>query len=147
MFSDAAFDTVLCLSALQMMKNVEAVLRDITRVGQEAIVSFPNFAHWPHRIALLSGRMPVSDSLPYAWYDTPNLRFATISDFEELGFLDELKKTLKNKKPVKVFVEEAKPEIKTDFLVELHQEINMRSLREKSRDRKITRKKLRRAKK
>ena len=85
MFADDAFDTVLCLSALQMMKNVEGVLRDITRVGREAIVSFPNFAHWPHRVALLTGRMPVSESLPYAWYDTPNLRCATISDFEELA--------------------------------------------------------------
>lgn len=85
MFADDAFDTVLCLSALQMMKNVEGVLRDITRVGREAIVSFPNFAHWPHRLALLTGRMPVSESLPYAWYDTPNLRCATISDFEELA--------------------------------------------------------------
>jgi hypothetical protein len=71
----------------------------------------------------------------------------SVSDFEELGFLDELKKTLKNKKPVKVFVEEVKPQVKTDFLLELQEEINMRSLREKTRDRKITRKKLRRAKK
>lgn len=85
MFADNAFDTVLCLSALQMMKNVEAVLRDISRVGQEAIVSFPNFAHWPHRLALLRGRMPVSESLPYDWFDTPNLRCATIADFEELA--------------------------------------------------------------
>lgn len=85
MFADDAFDTVLCLSALQMMKNVEGVLRDISRVGREAIVSFPNFAHWPHRLALLGGRMPVSESLPYQWYDTPNLRCATISDFEELA--------------------------------------------------------------
>ncbi len=85
MFADDAFDTVLCLSALQMMKNVEGVLRDIARVGREAIVSFPNFAHWPHRLALLSGRMPVSESLPYQWYDTPNLRCATITDFSELA--------------------------------------------------------------
>jgi methionine biosynthesis protein MetW len=85
MFADEAFDSVLCLSALQMMKNVEGVLRDITRVGREAIVSFPNFAHWPHRLALLRGRMPVSESLPYDWFDTPNLRCATISDFEELA--------------------------------------------------------------
>jgi methionine biosynthesis protein MetW len=84
-FADNAFDTVLCLSALQMMKNVEGVLRDIARVGREAIVSFPNFAYWPHRIALLRGRMPVSKSLPYEWYDTPNLRCATIKDFEELA--------------------------------------------------------------
>lgn len=85
MFADDAFDTVLCLSALQMMKNVEEVLRDIARIGREAIVSFPNFAHWPHRLALLSGRMPVSESLPYQWYDTPNLRCATISDFGDLA--------------------------------------------------------------
>lgn len=85
MFSDNAFDTVLCLSALQMMKNVEGILREITRVGREAIVSFPNFAHWPHRLALIGGRMPVSKSLPYEWYDTPNLRFATIGDFAELA--------------------------------------------------------------
>jgi len=85
MFADDAFDTVLCLSALQMMKNVEGVLRDIARVGREAIVSFPNFAHWPHRLSLLTGRMPVSESLSYAWYDTPNLRCATIRDFEELA--------------------------------------------------------------
>jgi methionine biosynthesis protein MetW len=85
MFADNAFDTVLCLSALQMMKNVEGILRDIARVGREAIVSFPNFAYWPHRVALLGGRMPVSKSLPYEWYDTPNLRCATIRDFEELA--------------------------------------------------------------
>jgi len=84
-FADNAFDTVLCLSALQMMKNVEGILRDIARVGRDAIVSFPNFAYWPHRIALLRGRMPVSKSLPYEWYDTPNVRCATIKDFEELA--------------------------------------------------------------
>ena len=87
MFADNAFDTVLCLSALQMMKNVEGVLRDIARVGREAIVSFPNFAYWPHRVALLRGRMPVSKTLPYEWYDTPNLRCATIKDFAELANL------------------------------------------------------------
>lgn len=84
-FADNAFDTVLCLSALQMMKNVEGVLRDVARVGREAIVSFPNFAYWPHRLALLQGHMPVSKSLPYDWYDTPNLRCATINDFEKLA--------------------------------------------------------------
>lgn len=83
--ADNTFDTVLCLSALQMMKNVEGTLRAIARVGNEAIVSFPNFAYWPHRLALLRGRMPVSESLPYDWYDTPNLRCATIEDFKELA--------------------------------------------------------------
>ena len=85
MFADNAFDTVLCLSALQMLMNVEGVLRDIARVGREAIVSFPNFAYWPHRVSLLRGRMPVSKLLPYEWYDTPNVRCATIRDFEELA--------------------------------------------------------------
>lgn len=85
MFADNAFDTVLCLSALQMIQNVEGMLREIARVGREAIVSFPNFAYWPHRLALLRGRMPVSKLLPYQWYDTPNLRCATIKDFEELA--------------------------------------------------------------
>ena len=84
-FGDNSFDTVLCLQSLQMMQHVEALLRDIVRVGAEAIVSFPNFAYWPHRLALLKGRMPVSKTLPYQWYDTPNLRCATISDFEELA--------------------------------------------------------------
>lgn len=84
-FGDYTFNTVLCLSVLQMIKDVEGMLRDIARVGQEAIISFPNFAYWPHRIALLRGRMSVSKSLPYEWYDTPNLRCATICDFEELA--------------------------------------------------------------
>ena len=84
-FADKAFDSVLCLSSLQMMVNVEAILRDIARVGREAIVSFPNFAHWPHRLALIRGRMPVSKTLPYEWYDTPNIRCATIYDFEALA--------------------------------------------------------------
>ena len=85
MFSNNAFDVVLCLSALQMTKHVEGILRDIARVGREAIVSFPNFAYWPHRVALLRGRMPVSKTLPYEWYDTPNVRCATIKDLEELA--------------------------------------------------------------
>jgi len=85
LFGDNSFDTVLCLSALQMMVHVEDLLRDIARVGTEAIVSFPNFAYWPHRVALAKGRMPVSKSLPYEWYDTPNVRCATIYDFEDLA--------------------------------------------------------------
>lgn len=85
MFGDQAFDTVLCLSSLQMMQHVEALLRDIARVGREAIVSFPNFGYWPHRTALIRGKMPVSKSLPYQWYDTPNLRCATIADFPDLA--------------------------------------------------------------
>jgi methionine biosynthesis protein MetW len=94
LFGDNSFDTVLCLSSLQMMQHVEALLRDIVRVGAEAIVSFPNFAYWPHRVALLKGRMPVSRSLPYQWYDTPeralrnHLRFQGAGDECGLEVLD-----------------------------------------------------------
>lgn len=84
-FGDNSFDSVLCLSALQMMENVEGVLRDIARVGREAIVSFPNFAHWQHRLSVMQGRMPVSKLLPDHWYETPNVRFATIPDFGDLA--------------------------------------------------------------
>ncbi|MCM1511751.1 MAG: methionine biosynthesis protein MetW [Oxalobacter formigenes] len=84
-FADDAFDTVLCLSALQMMENVEQLLQDIARVGKEAVVSFPNFAYWQNRLTLLTGRMPVTRAMPYEWYDTPNLRCATIHDFERLA--------------------------------------------------------------
>lgn len=85
LFDDDSFDTVLCLSALQMMKNVEELLRDVARVGKEAIVSFPNFAYWVNRLTLLSGTMPVTRAMPYEWYNTPNLRCATINDFEALA--------------------------------------------------------------
>jgi methionine biosynthesis protein MetW len=85
LFDDQTFSTVLCLSSLQTMKHVEELLTDIARVGREAIVSFPNFAYWPHRLTLFFGRMPVSKSLPYEWYDTPNIRCATIGDFADLA--------------------------------------------------------------
>lgn len=85
LFAGDTFDTVLCLSALQMMENVEQLLKDIARVGREAVVSFPNFAYWQNRLTLLTGRMPVTLAMPYEWYDTPNLRCATIEDFERLA--------------------------------------------------------------
>ena len=85
LFGDDAFDTVVQLETLQAMKNVEGILREIARVGREAIISFPNFGYWQHRTSLLMGRMPVSESLPYEWYDTPNVRCATIRDFEVLA--------------------------------------------------------------
>ena len=84
LFSDASFDFVLQLETLQMVVHTEGILRELARVGRESIVSFPNFAYWTHRVAILRGRMPVSKSLPYQWYDTPNLRFATFADFLDL---------------------------------------------------------------
>ncbi len=85
MFADDVFDVVLCLSALQMIKNVEETMSDIARVGREMIVSFPNFGFWSHRLSLLLGKTPVSNTLPFQWFDTPNLRYATVTDFEKLA--------------------------------------------------------------
>jgi methionine biosynthesis protein MetW len=85
LFDNNAFDTVVLLETLPAIRQVEATLREMARVGREVIVSFPNFGHWHHRWALLQGRMPVSESLPYEWYDTPNVRYATLRDFEVLA--------------------------------------------------------------
>lgn len=88
-FRDASFDVVVMSNALQALHRTEKVLREMLRVGAEAIVSFPNFAYWKHRQAIMEGHMPVSDRLPYQWYDTPYVRFFTIVDFEALcGKLD-----------------------------------------------------------
>ncbi len=71
--------------ALQTMHAPHEVLREMLRVGKECIVTFPNFGHWKARWHLaLRGRMPVSDLLPYEWYDTPNIHFCTFKDFEIL---------------------------------------------------------------
>ena len=85
LFGDGSFDTVVQLESLQMVQHTERMLSELGRVGRESIVTFPNFAHWSHRIAIARGRMPVSKSLPYQWYDTPNLRFATFADFRDLA--------------------------------------------------------------
>src|SRR4029079_2249432 len=85
LFEDQSFDVVLQLDTLQNLHNVENMLRETARVGRIGIVSFPNFAHWPNRLRIASGRMPVTKVLPYEWYDTPNVRFATYADFEVLA--------------------------------------------------------------
>jgi methionine biosynthesis protein MetW len=85
LFEDNSFDVVLQLDTLQHLKNTEAMLRETARVGRLGLVSFPNFAHWPHRLSVLQGRMPVTKALPYQWYDTPNIRVATFADFEVLA--------------------------------------------------------------
>ncbi len=84
-FSDKSFDTVIMTQALQAMRFPHLVLEEMLRVGKECIVTFPNFGHWKARWHLaLNGRMPVSDLLPYEWYDTPNIHFCTFKDFEVL---------------------------------------------------------------
>ena len=84
-FEDQSFDVVLQLETLQNLRNTEAMLRETARVGRIGIVSFPNFAHWPNRLQVLSGRMPVTRVLPYQWYDTPNIRVGTYADFHVLA--------------------------------------------------------------
>lgn len=80
---DGAFDYVILSRTLQQVPDPDAVIQQMLRVGRHAIVSFPNFAFWRVRLHLLSrGTLPVSPALPYAWYDTPNIRIVTIADFE-----------------------------------------------------------------
>ena len=85
LFEDNSFDVVLQLDTLQNLRNTEAMLQETARVGRIGIVSFPNFAHWPNRLQVLRGRMPVTKVLPYQWYDTPNIRVGTFADFEILA--------------------------------------------------------------
>ena len=85
MFADASFDVVLQLDTLQHLRNAEVMLRETVRVGRVGIVAFPNFAHWPNRLSILKGRMPVTKRLPYQWYDTPNIRVGTHADLAVLA--------------------------------------------------------------
>ena len=85
LFKDASFDVVLQLDTLQNLRNVTGMLAETARVGRMAILSFPNFAHWPNRASVLRGRMPVTKALPYQWFDTPNIRVGTFTDFEVLA--------------------------------------------------------------
>jgi len=85
MFDDASFDVVLQIDTLQHLRNAEVMLRETVRVGRVGIVAFPNFAHWPNRLSVLGGRMPVTKRLPYQWYDTPNIRVGTHADLGTLA--------------------------------------------------------------
>jgi methionine biosynthesis protein MetW len=84
-FGDQSFDVVLQLDTLQHLRNTERMLMETARVGRVGIVSFPNFAHWPNRLSVAAGRMPVTRSLPYQWYDTPNIRVGTHADLGTLA--------------------------------------------------------------
>jgi methionine biosynthesis protein MetW len=83
-FDEDAFDFVILSQTLQAMRNAEVVLNEMLRVGREGIVTFPNFGYWRHRLDILQGHMPVSRTLPYSWYDTPNIHLCTVKDFEDL---------------------------------------------------------------
>ncbi|ADE10277.1 methionine biosynthesis protein MetW [Sideroxydans lithotrophicus] len=83
-FEDGSFDFVILSQTLQATRHTEALMNQIVRVGREGIVSFPNFGYWKNRLQVLTGNMPVSDELPYQWYDTPNVHLCTLDDFEIL---------------------------------------------------------------
>lgn len=80
---NASFDFVILSQTLQAMRHTEDIVDEMLRVGRHAIVTFPNFGYWRNRLAVARGNMPVSDNLPYAWYDTPNVHLCTIDDFEQ----------------------------------------------------------------
>lgn len=84
-FADDTFDRVVMSQALQVLRRPDRALEEMMRVSREAIITFPNFAYWRHRVHLgIRGYMPVSKSLPHAWYDTPNIHLSTFNDFEQL---------------------------------------------------------------
>ena len=84
-FPDQSFDTVVLALALQAVNYPDRVLEEMLRIGREGIVTFPNFGHWRCRLMLgIQGRMPVSSFMPYTWYNTPNIHFCTVKDFEDL---------------------------------------------------------------
>jgi len=81
-FENQSFDTVILSQTLQAMHHTEEIVQEMLRVGREVIVTFPNFGYWRNRSQILNGNMPVSKTLPYQWYDTPNVHLCTISDFD-----------------------------------------------------------------
>ena len=84
-FPDQSFDTVVMAHALQAVHYPDRVLDEMLRIGRQCVVTFPNFGHWRCRLYLgTHGRMPVSKSMPFSWYDTPNIHFCTVQDFEQL---------------------------------------------------------------
>jgi methionine biosynthesis protein MetW len=91
LFDDASFDVVLQIDTLQHLRNAEVMLRETVRVGRIGVVAFPNFAHWPNRMSVLRGRMPVTRRLPYQWYDTPNIRVGTHADLAVLARRSDLR--------------------------------------------------------
>jgi methionine biosynthesis protein MetW len=93
MFQEQSFDVVLQIDTLQHLRNAEVMLRETARVGKQGIVAFPNFGHWPNRLQVLMGQMPVTKTLPYQWYDTPNIRVGTFADFAQLAAKNQLQVT------------------------------------------------------
>lgn len=83
-FESDSFDYVILSQTLQAMRHTEGIIQEMLRVGKQGIVSFPNFGYWKNRLQVISGHMPVSKTLPYHWYNTPNIHLCTLGDFESL---------------------------------------------------------------
>ena len=83
-FPDKSFDYVVLSQTLQAFLNPELVINELLRVGKKAIVTIPNFGYWKNRFQIMQGNMPVSDELPYKWFETPNIHLCTIQDFDNL---------------------------------------------------------------
>ncbi len=84
-YANQSFDYVILSQTLQAMIEPKRILKELLRIGSKAIVSFPNFGNWKIRLQLLvTGKMPITEALPYSWYDTPNIHFFTLKDFENL---------------------------------------------------------------
>lgn len=81
-FESDSFDYVILSQTLQAMRHTEKIIQEMLRAGKEGIVTFPNFGYWKNRLQVLLGHMPVSQTLPYEWFDTPNIHLCTLSDFE-----------------------------------------------------------------
>lgn len=81
-FSDQSFDYVVLSQTIQAVRNSERIIREMLRVGREGIVTFPNFGYWKNRVQVLRGHMPVSENMPYEWFNTPNVHLCTVADFE-----------------------------------------------------------------
>lgn len=82
-FESGSFDYVILSQTLQATRHTEALVQEMLRVGREVIVSFPNFGYWKNRLNVLRGNMPLSENLPYQWFDTPNVHLCTLDDFEQ----------------------------------------------------------------
>src|SRR6266513_119934 len=106
-FVDHSFVSLILSQPLQAMRHTAQIVMEMLRVGREAIVTFPNFGYWAHRLQVLRGRMPVSGNLPYQWYDTPNIHLCTVADFDaflhERNCIVEKRVVLAGDRPVGMF--------------------------------------------
>ena len=83
-FETNSFDLVILSRTIQSMNHIEEIIYEMMRVGKEVIITFPNFGYWKNRFQIMQGNMPVSDELPYKWFETPNIHLCTIQDFDNL---------------------------------------------------------------